>query len=257
MVLLESGEFIEADEEFAGHVAISQSKKNPLSVLIATNENTDNVYLLASDIETYMQASHTIDPCAVLESIAEANQIDINSFVVVVDVASSFVISELTESGVVMERAAEADATTVNKVMRWYERLLRKSKQKTYSINAVKSRITILTQCIEKMEDELRKVETGESYGGAIAYNLKAMIPWNGLFRLIKNDDVYAGLGFLAFVGATVVTADPLVGYVPEIVVRKVNYEKMLKRLIANTKEAVDYLQKQYDELKKDSNNAK
>lgn len=267
-----------------GQLALSESKANPLSVLIAANEG--QYYATSSDLEAYMEASHTVDPVYAIQTIAEANGIEQDDISIVVDEATAFTVHELHEAGFLLERAAEADATTLNKVQKWYMRFVSKSKDNATNAAAIKARLTVLKQCKANMEKALAASKSGEKKG-KLLYALKNFIPFNAIFRLIKNDDVYAGIGLLSgMVVGTVLNvifgvnknAKAAMGslmqgdvggatdsYVKELkgaqasstintahllTLRVATYEKMLERMIKNTSEAIDFLEEKLKEIK-------
>ena len=182
------------NEHYAGTVALSNIKKNPLSVIVANNEGVN--YIASSSIENYMEANDMIDVEEAVNYIAEANNISTNSIVVVVDEANEYTIESLDECGIMLERAAEADATNLKKAMKWYNKFVNKSKGKANSKQELKDRINVLKHCKENMEKALRDTRNGKQ-GGRIKYTLKQLIPFNSIYRLIKHQDVYVGLGVL------------------------------------------------------------
>lgn len=201
MILLENMYYEDAAEaieleRYRGNVALSNTKKNPLSVAIANENGT--YYMAASDLEQYMEANHMIDATSALKQITEANKVPMDNLIVVVDEAFAFTLETLSESGVMLERAAEADSTSLKQAMRWYKKFLRKSRvmSKDTSKQMLQERINVLKECVRTMEKAKRDAQNGK-VGGRIKYALKSLIPFNSLFRLIKKQDVYAGLGLI------------------------------------------------------------
>ena len=201
MVLLENMYYEDAMdmielEQYPGNVALSSTKKNPLSVNIANESGT--YYMASSDLEQYMEASHEIDAVKALNSIAAANKITTENMVIVVDEACEFVIDTLDEAGIVLEKAAEADSMGLKQAMKWYSKVV--SKSKTIGSNAtkdmIKERIDVLNDCIKSMEKAKKEAKNGK-LGGRVKYALKSIIPFNALFRLVKKQDTYAGVGVL------------------------------------------------------------
>lgn len=293
MVLLENMYYEDAMdmielEQYPGNVALSSTKKNPLSVNIANESGT--YYMASSDLEQYMEASHEIDAVKALNSIAAANKITTENMVIVVDEACEFVINTLDEAGIVLERAAEADSMGLKQAMKWYGKVISKSKRigSNATKEMIKERIDVLNDCIKSMEKAKHDAETGK-IGGRVKYALKSIIPFNALFRLVKKQDVYAGVGVLKTGLNTIINiidfgkgvaigakhpydmngamkdaiatasnksapekalgkASKMAG-LGDIGVRLVTYTKMLDMQIERTKEAVAFLQGKLKEM--------
>lgn len=186
-------------EQYPGNVALSAIKRNPLSVVIA-HEN-DRYFIASSDIETYMEAVHEIDVVNALNTIAEANKIDINKISVVVDEACDFVLEGLYESNIVLEKAAEADSMGLKQTMKWYGKVISKSTKvgDDTTREMIQERISVLKNCVDSMEKAKDDAQKGITKG-RVKYALKGIIPFNSLFRLIKKQDVYAGIGLFKLV---------------------------------------------------------
>lgn len=201
MVLLENMYYEDAMdmielEQYPGNIALSSTKKNPLSVNIANESGT--YYMASSDLEQYMEAAHEIDAVKALNTIAEANKITTENMVIVVDESCDFVVETLEEAGIVLEKAAEADSMGLKQAMKWYGKVISKSKKvgADTTKQMIQDRIDVLNDCIKSMERAKRDAQNGK-VGGRIKYALKSIIPFNGLFRLIKKQDAYAGIGVL------------------------------------------------------------
>lgn len=186
-------------EQYPGNMALSAMKKNPLSVVIA-HEN-DRYFIASSDIETYMEAVHEIDVVNALNTIAEANKIYINKISVVVDEACDFVLEGLYESNIVLEKAAEADSMGLKQAMKWYGKVISKSTKvgDDTTREMIQERISVLKNCVDSMEKAKDDAQKGITKG-RVKYALKGIIPFNSLFRLIKKQDVYAGIGLFKLV---------------------------------------------------------
>ena len=186
-------------EQYPGNMALSAMKKNPLSVVIA-HEN-DRYFIASSDIETYMEAVHEIDVVNALNTIAEANKIDINKISVVVDEACDFVLEGLYESNIVLEKAAEAGSMGLKQAMKWYGKVISKSTKvgDDTTREMIQERISVLKNCVDSMEKAKDDAQKGITKG-RVKYALKGIIPFNSLFRLIKKQDVYAGIGLFKLV---------------------------------------------------------
>lgn len=171
-------------------------KKNDLSVCIAKEGDTH--YIAASELEQYMEAAHLIDVSAAINNIAKANNITVESVTVVLDEANVFTVESLDEAGIMTERAAEADSMSLKQAMKWYTKFVRRSRSmgKDASKAQLQERITVLKDCVQKMEAAKRAAMNGKK-SDRIKYALKSLIPFNNIFRLIKKQDVYAGIGVL------------------------------------------------------------
>lgn len=182
-------------EQYPGNVALSAIKRNPSSVILA-NE-CGKYYVAASDVETYMEASHQIDAAKALSTIAEANGLNIADITVVVDEACEFVIETLSEAGIMLEKAAEADSMGLKQAMKWYSKFVEKSKKvdKETSKQMIQERIDVLENCIKTMEAAKKDAVAGVNKSGQIKYALKSLIPFNSIFRVIKKQDAYAAMG--------------------------------------------------------------
>ena len=212
MVLLENMYYEDAMdmielEQYPGNVALSSTKKNPLSVNIANESGT--YYMASSDLEQYMEASHEIDAKKAIDAVAEAHKISTDNIVVVVDEACEFVLETLSEAGVMLEKAAEAGSTNLKKTMKWYNKFISKSKSvdKNTTVHQVQARIKVLEECVAKMKNAKKDFESNKSIGNALKYELKSIIPFNSIYRLIKLQDTYAGVGVLKDILLTFVVA--------------------------------------------------
>ena len=161
----------------------------------------DRYFIASSDIETYMEAVHEIDVVNALNTIAEANKIDINKISVVVDEACDFVLEGLYESNIVLEKAAEADSMGLKQAMKWYGKVISKSTKvgDDTTREMIQERISVLKNCVDSMEKAKDDAQKGITKG-RVKYALKGIIPFNSLFRLIKKQDVYAGIGLFKLV---------------------------------------------------------
>lgn len=180
---------------FAGTVAFSNVKKNPAAVLVAQNEGTN--YVLASDLESYMEANDMINVAEAMNQIVAANQIALESTCVLIDEANEFTVDELGTAGIMTEASVDANSTSVRKVMKWYEKFVQKSKSKADTKTVVEARLNVLKSAKTKMEKALEDAKSGKK-GDKIKYSLGSLIPFNGIYRCIAKDDVYAGIGSLA-----------------------------------------------------------
>ena len=232
-----------------GLKTITESKKNPNSVNIFVSEDR-KYYLSTSDIEKYMEASGIIDVEEAVENIAECNNISPYSIIASYDECSEFVLSSLIESSIVLEASAEDAAMSLRQVNKWYSKVISKSKTKTESKEEVKERITVLKSCVKEMEKQKNDVLRD---GGIIKYVLKDIIPFNGLYRLIKRQDAYAGIGLLGNIARNFIvnaTKSATIAKFPvSMVIRAATYKKMLDSNIKKTNEAIEFLENKLKEM--------
>ena len=171
---------------FAGTVAFSNVKKNPAAVLVAQNEGTN--YVLASDLESYMEANDMINVAEAMNQIVTANQISLESTCVLIDEANEFTVDELGTAGIMTEASVDANSTSVRKVMKWYEKFVQNSKSKADTKTVVEARLNVLKIAKTKMEKALEDAKSGKK-GDKIKYSLGSLIPFNGIYRCIAKDD--------------------------------------------------------------------
>lgn len=228
---------------------ISENKKNPDSVNLFVSEG-NKYYLSTSDIEKYMEASSIIDVEEAVENIAECNNVSPYSIIVSYDECSEFVLSSLIESSIVLEASAEDAAMSLSQANKWYNKVIQKSKTKTESKEEVKERIIVLKSCVKEMEKQKNDVLRN---GGIIKYVLKDIIPFNSLYRLIKRQDAYAGIGILANMAQSFIvnaTKSATIASCPvSMVIRAASYEQMLDSNIKKTNEAIEFLENKLKEM--------
>ena len=152
------------------------------------------------------------------------------------------------------EKAVEADATDVEKTIKWYKKFVSDSRSKADNIKEVENRIKVLKESRDRMQ---RIVDNESSKSKArLYYTLKTLIPFNAIWRLIKLQDVYAiksyGLGIAGRVGGSLIGL-PVIGDALEMYFRYDNYENMIRSCIKDTDESINYLEDKLKELKKGS----
>lgn len=198
-----------------------------------------------------MESTGIIDVEEAVENICESNNLSASSIIAVYDECSEFVLSSLIESSIVLESSVEDAAMSLKQVNKWYSKVISASKTKAESKEEIKDRITVLKSCVKAMEKQKDDVLKD---AGIIKYILKDMIPFNGLYRLIKRQDAYAGIGILANLAKTYiiapVTKSAAVGRFPvTMVVRALTYKKMLESNIKKTNEAIEFLENKLKEM--------
>lgn len=231
---------------------IKENKSNPTTVPIF--ENGNNYYIAESDLLNFMEASKEFDVNDALDIICKENSINKNSIVVSLDKNNFIIKEQLEEYKIVNERAVEDDASSLKEVMRWYNKFITASKNtKSDNIKDIDEKLKVLKNCLSSMESELRASKTAITTG-KVKYIAKAIIPFNGIFRLIKRNDCYSGLAEIAGFIVQNIAAMMALPIVPasngfQMGLRWQYYEKMLENSIKNTKEAIDYLEKKKKEL--------
>ena len=216
---------------------IKEMKKNPETVNIAESDGT--FYIAGADLVTYMEAADIDSPIDALDNIIETysdSNISADNVYVVMDEVSEYLRDELVEGFVPLEeKSSYSDASHIGQEKKWYRKFLAQSKKGLTDKADIKARINILKQCVDKMEQARKERPAGD----VIKYSLKDFIPFNSIVRFIKNKDNYAGIGALT---------DMLVPGAGAVV-RAFTYDKMIEDQIANTKEAINYLEEKLKEM--------
>jgi hypothetical protein len=252
----ESGEILVDEDVYLnkrpGLQKITEMRQDPTSISIYAEDGKNFVSSL--DLERYMEATGIFDAAEAMNNITEANNISLMNTSIVYDGCSDYIKESIHESGIIMEEAVEDNAMSVKQVQKWYNKMIKCSMSKTESIKEIDERIQMLEKCVSQMEGQMKN----RSYdsAGRIKYALKDMIPLNWLYRVIKRQDAYAGLGWVAsFAGNMVAKATKLPGLnvlgLASIVVRAATYDKMLQANIDKTKNAIEKLKEMKEELKK------
>jgi hypothetical protein len=252
----ESGEILVDEDVYLnkrpGLQKITEMRQDPTSISIYAEDGKNFVSSL--DLERYMEATGIFDAAEAVNNITEANNISLMNTSIVYDGCSDYIKESIHESGIIMEEAVEDNAMSVKQVQKWYNKMIKCSMSKTESIKEIDERIQMLEKCVSQMEGQMKN----RSYdsAGRIKYALKDMIPLNWLYRVIKRQDAYAGLGWVTNVaGNMVAKATKLPGLnvlgLASIVVRAATYDKMLQANIDKTKNAIEKLKEMKEELKK------
>lgn len=216
---------------------IEEAAADPTSYNIY--EKDGKYYIPATSIQRYCEATGNFDVKEAIGAFQEAN--NITSSTIVYDYCDEAFVEFFEEAGIVLEKAAEDDAMTLKQAMKWYGKFVTKSKTKLEGKKDIEERIAILEKCIKDMERAKKNTE-----GEKTKYALKAMIPFNDLYRLIKRKDAYAGLGWIGGIAGSVIG----IGLPVDIGIRYVNFEKMLDAKIEQTKEAIKFLKEKLKEYK-------
>ena len=223
---------------------------NPSTVRVASRSG--EYYIEDTDLENYMMASNTIGVSEAVDAIAEANNI-LSSDITVIVSENSDLLSELnSEMIAVQEKSSYSDATTPGAVMKWYRKFLASMKGGKATPEVLDDKIKILEVCVSNMERELKKTGV-EKYasGDRIKYALKAIIPFNGLARLIKHRDAFAPGSTVSAFLVSIVTRKIMMPVA--LGLRYGTYTEMLKKQIELTKDAIEFLKDKKKELSKSS----
>ena len=101
----------------------------------------------------------------------------------------------------------------------------------------MKEKIELVREMRDKLKDEMEDPSGWERF----KYTLKALIPFNGLYRFFKMNDNMAGLAFLSN------AMFPVVG---DMAMRAVTYKAMIANMLLNTEKCLEFLEKKSKELK-------
>jgi len=139
----------------------------------------------------------------------------------------------IKENSIILtERAPERDAMSVKQAQKFFDDVIRASRSKTDSKKEIDARITFLKGAVKRMEDARDGVDGNNEH---IKFVLKALIPFNGLARLI--DTQHDAFGFLANFAELILPGGSMI-------VRAVTYKQMMDTQIKKTNAAIDHLEK-------------
>lgn len=226
---------------------ISITKGNIVNIpLVESSDIAGKYYIDSRDVMLAMENTFSADPVLTLDSIAEHNNVPVSNIIVLMRESDSFMESYFRDSKIMMEASPEDNAMSINQAMAWYKKVLKRSKG-AGTKEELKERISVLKACVEDMEKALRtlKREGGATYGNKkqTVYMLKALIPFNSIYRLIRRQDIYAGIGML--VGGLTNVLLPGLGMAANVTVRMTQYRNMIQDNIDKTKDAIEYLERQ------------
>lgn len=229
---------------------VLEAKQRVDSIVIGKSDDT--YYIESEDLWTYMRANGLEDVSEALDNIIDfysESDIDANNICVIVD-ENSIIRAELESTGVaIQEKSTYSDASNLQKEKKWYNNFISKMKSDADSIAEIDSRISVLKQCVAKMEDARDNGNTGDQ----VKYALKSWIPFNSIVRFLKNKDKVAGIGWAAGLLTSLIG----IGGIVEPVVRASLYNRMLDDNIKATKEAIEFLEKKKEELSKSKDEEK
>ena len=101
----------------------------------------------------------------------------------------------------------------------------------------MKEKIELVKEMRDKLKDEMEDPSGWER----LKYTLKALIPFNGLYRFFKMNDNMAGIAFLSN------SMFPVVG---DMVVRAATYKSMIANMLLNTEKCLEFLENKLKEMK-------
>lgn len=169
------------------------------SVISCSKKNTDWVrvysengkyYISGKELVEYMEAAEIFDFEEAVRNVEEAN--NVYNCVLNLDGFDESIVNTIKEeTNLICEASPEDDATNLRKTIKWYNKFVKASKGDAYSKQELEHRIRVLKKCVKDMKKAL---ETGD---GRVKYTLKALIPFNDIYRLIKRQDIYAGVGIV------------------------------------------------------------
>lgn len=233
-------------ENYNGEAIINNMKANPATVPVASSNGKN--YVDARDLDNYSKASGINDPTTIIDNIASANNINVES-IVVVGVRNLETASLLESYGVIVEKSSYSDAITIGQAKSWYRKFVAKCRSGIVDKKDLDERIKILEECIKQMGVELNLASSGRWTNDRVKYGLKAWIPFDSIVRFIHNRDTIAGWGLIGHILLSLVGL-PFVGAVGQIGFRLAKYEDMLEEQIMYTQEAIDYLKSKRSEFK-------
>ena len=190
-----------------------------------------NAYVIESDLFDFMKQNHIYSVTEAENVIAKIKSLDENSIVI-------------------MEAAPEKEAFTVKKAEKLFNDIIAASKTKTESIQDIDARIRFLKQSVKKMEDARDHVDGGKEH---VKFVLKALIPFNGLARLVNEQHdvfgIFATIVAMFTSGVIRAAGGPALNGL-DLVIRATTYKNMINAQIKKTNDAIDYLEKMKNTLK-------
>lgn len=236
---------------------ISQAMSMPDNVRVYTTEDGKS-YIPGTDLEDYMFESGIFDIGEALDRIVEVNPGIYRENIIIANngIQTDIVKEALQESiqeNVILEKSVEDDAMNLKQAQKYYDECIKACKKKADSKKQIENRIKVLEKCVKDMEEQKKKPIKD---GGMTKYQLKAIIPLNGLYRLIKDGDITAGLsniasivGFVAGFTLRIPALSGVGGYTAGMI-RAQGYKKMLDDNIKKTEEAIAYLKGELKKMK-------
>lgn len=224
-----------------GQIMINKLKADPTTVVLALSH--ESYYLSATDLERFMECADISDVDDAVDTIAGVNDILAEDIVIVDDGCSASLMESIGQSDILME-AVEDAASNVREANKFYKKLLKQAKGKASSRKEIQERINVLKNCVRQMEARKKEFEDNQKNRKTdkdhIKYILKALIPFNDLWRLFKRNDKYAILGTL---GSFIIPYT-------DVAARAGFYAHMLQDNIDATNEAIKFLEEKLKEMK-------
>lgn len=236
---------------------ISKAKSNVDWVRVY--KENDNYYISGKELLEYMDMSNISDFDEAVSNIEEANYI--HGIIVNLDECDEYTSRLIEEeANIICEKSIEDNATTVKKQIKWYKDFVKRSKGKADSKKELEERIKVLKECLKQLKKDYN--DPKKMVMNMFKYGFKAFIPLNGIYRLIKKHDVFAGLALIPRITLSVlaptssmsiagkaVTNFTKSGY--EYIVRLESHKVMIEKCIDDTEEAIKYLEKKLKEFDK------
>ena len=144
----------------------------------------------------------------------------------------------LTRGNAYLKEEIEDDAPKYKDIKSWYADLQKHiAEDPDKSKKQLEEKIKMLEDVRDKLKDEMEN----PSGWRRIKYTLKALIPFNGIYRLFKMNDNMSGISWLAN------AAFPVGG---EMTMRAFTYKAMIADMLNNTIICLNYLKKKQKTMK-------
>ena len=152
-----------------------------------------------------------------------------------------YLVNECTSRGLGESQVNEELADKAPKykdIKAWYADLQKYiAADPAGSRQKMKEKIELVREMRDKLKDEMEDPSGWER----LKYALKAIIPFNGLYRFFKMNDNMAGLAFLS---------NALFPVVGDVTMRAATYKSMIANMLLNTEKCLEFLEKKSREMK-------
>lgn len=220
-------------EKRKGLQLINKTRSNPETVNIYAEDGT--FYIATTDLQRFVESSGIVDISEAVEMIAEANNIYKSDIVICYDGGDDYIREMVEESyDLTLEASAEDGAMSVKQAEKWFNTFISAAKSKSENIEQIDNKIEVLKETVRKMESALNTNE------GRIKYSLKALIPFNMIYRVATKGDTTAATSWLIGVGVSMIGLP-----FGNIVGRYALWKDMIKNQIIKTNQAIEYLEKE------------
>ena len=152
-----------------------------------------------------------------------------------------YLVNECTSRGLSESQVNEELADKAPKykdIKAWYADLQKHiAADPAGSRQKMKEKIELVREMRDKLKDEMEDQSGWER----LKYALKAIIPFNGLYRFFKMNDNMAGLAFLT---------NALFPVVGDVTMRAATYKSMIANMLLSTEKCLEFLEKKSREMK-------